>query len=472
MMSNQIALMENFGPNPKLTFESLAHAVDSVEGKGTSRVSRNTFAELSGELNPENSSLAKFAEAIRNWTSFAKLPAAVLSAPPDVLSNMMTSRYNGFSGMKTFISGMKLLATANTKATRQMASELGMQLDFMIDAAHAAGRYFEIGGHGISARAAGLTIKFGGLNHWTVAQKMAFHFNFMEALGKSDIRLNEDLMSSFERYGISDNIVSEIVSSEKMTRNGIKFLDPQKLSPEAAEAVTAMIHAETKVAVPEADARVRAALHQGTRRGDVGGEAIRFLTMFKTFMGSVMLGNWARIHKGTSYTGAGRVGAAASLFMGTSILGAMSLQMKELAKGKEPHNMEHTTFWSDAILQGGGTAIVGDVFSSDARDFGTLADFVGGPGISMLNDIFWRGVLGTIDDAKKGNLESERIWRRLGNPVVKMVPNFPTVNILTKIAWERSLHDMAKQFVDPRYEIKQMKRSIKQDLEYDREIWE
>ena len=472
MMSNEIGLMENFGPNAKLTFESLAHIVDSTAGKGSSRVARNTFAELSGELNPDNSTLSKVGEMIRNWTSFAKLPGAVLSAPPDVLSNMMTARYNGFSGMKTFTSAMKLLATANTKKSRKLAADLGMQLDFMIDAAHAAGRYFEVGGHGASATAAGFTIKFGGLNHWTMAQKMSFHFNFMEELGKSDIRLNEDLMSSFERYGIGDDIVSEIVNSTKMERGGISFLDPQKLSPEAAEAVTAMIHAETKVAVPEADARVRAALHQGTKRGDVGGEAIRFITMFKTFTGSVMLGNWARIHKGTSYSGAGRIGAAASLFVGTTILGAMSLQMKEIAKGKDPHNMEHTTFWSDAILQGGGTALVGDVFSSDARDFGTLADYLGGPGVSALNDIFWRGALGTIDDAKKGNLESERMWRRLGNPVIKMVPNFPVINLTTKMIWERSLHDMMRQFADPRYDIKQMKRSIKQDLEYDREVWE
>lgn len=473
MMSNAIGMMETLGPNPHLTFESLSRLV-SKDGRGDAMAARHVFENQSGQTAPENKRAARVMEGIRNITSYAKLTLAILAAPSDLVPNLMASRYNGLSGMKTMMNVAKMLATGNMKGSRQLAADLGMSMDFMVDSAHAAHRYLDVGGHGIDAKLAGFTIKGSGLNHWTIANKMGYHFSFMQGLGKSgtSIRKNKNLMMAFARYGLDDSMVSEIIASKKLKRGMSTYLDLNELSDETGEAVTAMILAETKLAVPEADIRVKAFLNQGTSRGTLGGEAIRTGAMFKTFMTSMVLGNWARIYHGTGYNRGGRLAAGASMLVGTTILGTMSLQLQAIAKGEPLIDWESPHLWAQGFQQGGGLLIVGDVLAPEARTFGGLAEFIGGPAVGMMNKYFWKGALGSLDDARDVDKSVQDVISRLGDKGLRFAVDMaPGQFFYSRVAWDRYVLDELRRSADPYYDIKKVRRQIEKDKTYSERWW-
>jgi hypothetical protein len=472
MLSNEIGMMEKFGPNPTTTVNTMAAQVKRMKGDvNAADVGLNAYAEISGQLNPHHKGLSDSMEAIRNFTSAVKLPGAVLSAPPDLLMNAIAANYNGFSGFRMIMDAVAMLGKANTRASRKLAADLGMQLDFMIDSAHAASRFSDVTNRGHMAKLAGVTVRGGFLNHWTVANKMAFHFGFMRELGDLTPSKgpNKNMKLAFERYGIDSEMISEIQNSTRLIRDGKKFLDPQKLKPETAEAVGAMVAAETKLAVPEGDVRVKGFLNQGTQRGTAGGEALRMGTMFKTFLTSIIMNNWARLAYGRSYNGQSRAMAMLTMGIGTTMLGAASVQMKEIAKGNDPLPWDNNEFWKDAALQGGMMSILGDVLSEDQRNFGTAADFMGGPALGVLNDIFWRGVLGSYDDAKNGDLEMEQLFKDSAAGVANNIP--PLKLWYVKAAMDSMMLDAVNQWADPKYKSKRRKRNIKKRREYNREKW-
>lgn len=472
MLSNDIALMENLGPNPGRAFDSLANAVDAAQGRNAGDSARKAFANISGRTNPNNRRVSDITSSIRNYTVATKLPMAVVSAPADVITNSMAANYNGFSGMDVVLDTMKILSQATDSLgaakNRKLAGELMMQLDFMVDVAHSAQRYSDVVGQGFSAKLAGFVLKAGGLNHWTVANKMGFHFNFMKALAKPDVLNSPQMKASFARYGIDENDISEIRKSKSMKRGGSNFLDPDELSPATAQKVSAMIIAETKLAVPEADAGAKGLLNQGSRKGEAGGEALRFITMFKTFPTSIIMGNWARVLHGNGLNAGGRVGNAMNLLIGTTIMGAMSLQLKQIIKDEEQLPWDSNKFWRDASIQGGGFSILGDLFSKEMRDYGSMADFIGGPAVGMVDDIVWKGILGDYDDAIHTDKTLTEMFKGAVGESAKYVPG---QFFYTKTIMNRFFLDEMKRFGNPRYDVKKAQRYNKKMREYDEERW-
>jgi hypothetical protein len=79
-------------------------------------------------------------------------------------------------------------------------------------------------------------------------------------------------------------------------------------------------------------------------------------------------------------SGANRARYAAGLFVGLALGGALALQLKELAKGRDPRPMADSRFWYAAALQGGGFGIFGDFFAAAENRFGGgFAQTLAGP---------------------------------------------------------------------------------------------
>lgn len=485
MMSNEIAMMETLGPNPTAAMDSLSHIVNSRVGdKNAADVALNAYANISGKTNPHNVKLAESMETIRNFTSFAKLPLAVVSAPPDLLASAFTANYNGIPAIRTMMESIKILTSISKgglEANRKLASELMMNLDFMINEAHSAGRFMDVGAgmggkgiKGLSSLAAETTVRLGGLNHWTVSNKMGFHFNFMKTLADPDIRSNTQLMKTFERYGIDDMDISEIANSSPLVKDGVKFLDPKNLSQETAEKVAAMVNAETKIAVPEADARVRGLLNQGTRRGTAGGEILRMITMFKTFPTSMIMNQWARAWHGTAQSGGKRVAMFASLFVGTTIMGAGIVQLRRFIDGKEEVPWDSPLLWKEAMIQGGTLSILGDVFATEARTYGSMADMAAGPAFGVVNDILWNGILGTLDDARDADKRMSEIAKEVfWEGAEGVVGNtFAPFNMFaTKQIWQRYVMDEIRRAGNPRHDAEKQRREMKEMKDYRQAKW-
>src|SRR3546814_5553738 len=71
---------------------------------------------------------------------------------------------------------------------------------------------------------------------------------------------------------------------------------------------------------------------------------------------------------------------AAQFFVGMTLFGAASIQLREIAKGRDPRPMDNVEFWEDAAFQGGGLGIFGDLLGSfTSSRIDSLAGFALGP---------------------------------------------------------------------------------------------
>jgi hypothetical protein len=75
-----------------------------------------------------------------------------------------------------------------------------------------------------------------------------------------------------------------------------------------------------------------------------------------------------------------------AILLTSSILGYMSMTIKDLLKGKEPRDPTKMATWTSALLQGGGLGIYGDVLFREQRDAGSvLAGLVGPAPITAID---------------------------------------------------------------------------------------
>tara|TARA_X000001382_G_scaffold17172_2_gene10751 strand:- start:295 stop:837 length:543 start_codon:yes stop_codon:yes gene_type:complete len=78
----------------------------------------------------------------------------------------------------------------------------------------------------------------------------------------------------------------------------------------------------------------------------------------------------------------------ADYFIGTTLMGGLAIQLKEMARGKDPRPMTDAKFWGAATLQGGGLGIFGDYLASSTSRFGNdLATTAAGPVVGLVGDI-------------------------------------------------------------------------------------
>ncbi len=473
MISNEIGMMENLGPNPDAGFKFLADTViKETLNKNAADFAEKAFRNISGKTSPKSRIFADRAQTLRNFMVGIKLPGAALSAVPDIMFNSMTANYNGIPAMKTmmrFVDNLgRMVSKGQSAEARKLAASLWQPLDMMLDEAHSAMRFSDVAGHKGSAKFASAILRGSGLNAWTVSGKMAFHAEFMSTLA-NDFRSNENMMRTFKRYGIDFKDMQAIERSKKMKKGNVNYLDPSALPRNTAEKIVAMIVSETKYAVPEGDAMVRSMLNQGTQKGTVGGEILRGATMFKNFPATIIANHWARALHGNGGNTGSKVGYATTMMVGTWLLGTTVFQLKEIAKGREPVSWDNKELWMEGFKQAGLMSIMGDIMSSDSRGYGgSVQDFVLGPIGSDANKILWKGFLGSMDDMVAGEKEFNDIVKK----TVGGIPNYvPGQMWYTKLIMERAFLDSMRKFGDPKFELKKSKREAKRKQKFQNERW-
>ena len=193
-----------------------------------------------------------------------------------------------------------------------------------------------------------------------------------------------------------------------------------------------MIHSETDIAVPVADLKTRSVFNTMFERGTVAGEIGRSAVLFKSFGVSVLMrqaGEILAMNSGTA------VRYGAGLILGTTLMGALSLQLKAIAAGRDPRAMQDEKFWGAAMLQGGGFGIFGDfLHSAQNRAGGGFAQTLAGP---------------IVDDAQGiANLaRSEDPRKQLVRELKGLTPGN---NIwYSRAAFDRILADAAEEYINP-----------------------
>jgi hypothetical protein len=236
------------------------------------------------------------------------------------------------------------------------------------------------------------------LSPFTQAGRWAFGMEFYGMLadnaGKAFKELPDPVQRTFTNHGISSGEWDIARAGKMYDHQGSKFLRAEDIADEpTALKFMDMIHAETEFAVPNASARGRATLTGGTRPGTIVGEVIRSVAMYKNFGATLVFTHFRRAMAQPTN---GQKGAyIAQLFLVATAMGALSLQAKQVAGGKDPRTMADpkdpaamAKFWGAAALQGGGLGIFGDfLFAQQNRFGGGLAGTVAGPVVGLGADV-------------------------------------------------------------------------------------
>jgi len=180
------------------------------------------------------------------------------------------------------------------------------------------------------------------------------------------------------------------------------------------------------------------------RPGSIEGELIRSMAQYKAFPVSMMAKHMMRGMEGYRGGDHGKymVGLVASLTM----MGALAVQLKEIAKGKDARDMGDWRFWGAAFMQGGGAGIFGDFLNSATTraDQSLYMAFFAGPTGSLIDEAAKTtfGQAGKIGDDKETNIgrDMARFLRR----------NTPGTSLwYSRLALDRLLWDRLQEVADP-----------------------
>ncbi|MCE7026430.1 hypothetical protein [Jiella avicenniae] len=474
MMARDIAAMEILGPNPEGTMNWLRQAIQKeaaskaaggrgrIPGEGSDATDRaktmtkrinDVWASIRGAANtPVSTKWANRMGVVRNLITASVLGQAAISSVSDLGTAMIARKFAGLPAAST----IKEAISATIPSTRREAVAAGLILDSAAHVMHTQARYVgTLGGPAWSQYLADRVLTYSGLTPWTQAGKHAFGLSFQyeaaKLVGKSYADLPDAFRNTFARYGISE-LDWKMMQNAKLhqTGRGVAMLRPAEIAEAGGDALAMryleMIQAETEFAIPSGSHRSRTALISDVQPGTFIGEVARSLSQFKSFGTVFLLLHGARIHRmiaGGDKTGA--AGYAGSLLLTTTIFGAAAIQLKQVANGRDPRDMDTASFWTAASLQGGGFGIYGDFLFADINRYGGgMATTIAGPAVGKIND-FRNLTAGNLVQLASGEKT------HFGRELVKFAKgSIPGGNIwYLKLAFERNVLDQLQTVVDP-----------------------
>lgn len=474
--ANDVALMERFGPSPETTYQALRAMVDRearLTGPQKS-MSDAIFNVVSGKLNQgELTGAADFMQTTRNLLTAATLGKAFLSAISDVGFQAITAKFNNIPAYKVISRQLSLLSPTN-EADRIFATKIGL-ISEAVNRAAAANRYSDIYGTGKSTKVAEFVMRASLLEPWTDMGRKAFGMEFSSMLadnfGKTVDELDPILQNRFEAYGITADDWNVFRKQKPVTHKKAKFAD---MLQERGEKFHRMVLAETDYAVPSPDARVRAITTAGQGRATVAGQGIRTIMMLKSFPITIAL---THLHRAAFQATAGQKLQYLGLMMTTTtVLGALALQAKDIAAGREPRPMDNKEFFAAAIAQGGGIGIFGDYLFSDVNRFGGgPVQTAFGPTGQLAEDVL-KLTIGNAQEAipliLQGQIReaiSSEQTNILGESV-KFVERY-TPDIWQTHLFKNAMFDQIEMLADPDAQRKYNRMMRKRQRDYQQDYW-
>lgn len=471
MMAKDIAAMEVLGPNPSGTIEWLKQAVqkeaETIAAGGKGRLGTATaknaldraagvqkrldavWGSIRGTLEtPVSSRWASGLAGARSIITASVLGSAALSSVSDVGTTMIARRFAGLPAGNA----VKDIVKSFSAYSRREAVSASLILDSAVNVFHAQARYVgTLGGPEWASYIADRVLTWSGLTPWTQAARHGFGLAFMTEMANHAVKaLNElpyALRGTLERHGINARQWDLIRRADLHDGRMLRPAEiAERIDPKLAEKYLEMIQAETEFAVPNGAHRSRTALLDENRPGTLIGEVLRSFAQFKSFGAVFVLLHGARLHQ--MWARGARTDSAVyagSLLLSTTLFGAIALELKQVAAGKEPRDADSASFWAAAMLQGGGLGIYGDFLFSDLNRYGGgFSTTLGGPLVERAND-FWSLTAGNVAQLASGEKT------HFGRELVRFARgNVPGGNIwYLRLAFERTVIDQLQYLADP-----------------------
>jgi hypothetical protein len=329
--------------------------------------------------------------------------------------------------------------------------------------AHTAGSTDKVLGEsirsGFAAKLSSANIRVSGLRRWTGILRSAFALEMMaHAARLRDTefgKLEATFKGALSRYGIGEadwNAMRQVAPHEP--RQGAQFLRPIDIreagQAAASEKFARLINTEMDYAVIEGDPLTRAMLLGESQPGTAGGEVRRAVTMYRSFPATFVTMHFARA-LARGWDGS-RLGHAALTFAMTTIVGALAMQAKEIAAGRDPLTLNPTEgnglrAWGKAMLQGGGLGVFGDVLFVDQTKYGnTWAATAAGPVAGAIEGVLGDFIIKNIQQAGKG-----QDTHFLGDAVYALARYTPGSSLwFGRLAFQNKVIDQLAIMADPR----------------------
>ncbi|MFO5587500.1 hypothetical protein, partial [Klebsiella pneumoniae] len=393
-ISKDIALVETYGPNPDHVFRSILDEVTAEQATAnperTGRIKRlansteNLYNFIAGKTQPiANPHIARWSDNIRNWMVASRLGSALLASFSDLGTMYMSAKVANIPMNRLFMNQLEAMNPANrTELAR--ARRAGLAMESLLGSVNRWA--MDNMGPSVSRWAATAVMRASGLTAWTDAHKRAYGVTMMGSLGEvvsraPDLRsLDDSDFRILKSKGITEQDFSvwKLAQQEDWGNGNTTMLTPESIMriPDAAvmhlglpervrfEAMRRLLAAvseEVDMAVITPGAREQLLTGGGLQRGTWKGELTRSVFLFKSFPISVVLRHWTRA-MGMPSAG-GRAAYIAAFLASTTMLGALSQQLNDLASGRNPREMtgkDAGKFWLGALLKGGGLGLYGD----------------------------------------------------------------------------------------------------------------
>jgi len=472
-ISRDLAVAQTLGPDPDRAARTL---IQMYQKEGGGRFWANKLGAIyeisSGKaMAPVSQRIALGAQSFRQFLSGVQLGSAILSSASDFGFTGATASWHGLDMSRVMADYVSRLGPG-TREGRAEAMRSGLILEVGLRGLHDAARDTigdVIGRQGVGGKAdaalnglsqatgrlAEVVIRAQGLAHHTqilrdaIGAQMQAHLGDLaalpwERLGKVDQR-------TFSTYGMG-KAEWEILRAKAVDKG---FLDPARLARDgegaerdAAVKMLGAIAGVQRMAVPEGNAVTRALVLGATRPGTIEGEFLRGIAQYKGFPMAAFMQHYFRamesLRDGEGQWFRGQY--LASLMISTTVLGALSLQLKNIANGKDPEPMtgQHATkFWAQAFAQGGAGGIFGDQLKAlfSAQRIGDASRLMT-PTAGFMLDV--QGLL-------QGNIQDSIAGRdpHAGREAVRFANKYTPDVWYTKLAMDRLVWDTLQKMVDP-----------------------
>lgn len=501
-MARDIALMRGFGPNPKM---GLSHALQVIErqamlAKGDPAALRKMrkvndakgkkaqvmLRILTGEANvPHSGFWASFFAGTRNLLTAAQLGAAPLSTTTDWVSVRLAAKAVGLNPNTATQAMIRTLAKGMTP---KQAKDMGFIFDTWFDTGASQARFMgDIWAPEITGRITSTVLRLNGLAFLTdrsrVAVSAAFGSDMADLADKAFDQLPRELQNfmASRRIGAREWDAVRDPQAIHTDPTGGRHVNAEwfrvHTSLPAAEAEDiairwgALVQDHMELSIPTASLRGRATILGDAKPGSIGGELLRSSFMYKSFSLSQLFNQTRRMAE-LDGGPATKAMYAARYVVFMTLAGALAVQLKETAKGRDPRPMDTGSFWGAALLQGGGVGIFGDFFSSNtSRAGGGFAETVGGPVVGLIGDIS-RAVASNVTRVAEGKApligrDIANLTRRY-NPLATFQPPLP---IPTRLALDRILWDQLQAMLDPEAETEWRRAERRLQREYGTQSW-
>ncbi|WP_407545588.1 hypothetical protein [Acinetobacter baumannii] len=505
-LSKDIAMVENLGSNPKTALKILMDAaakkdwekgIDENKTQSSRKRAQVMFDEFSGGNTPQSQVLANLGLAYRSMNVASMLGGTTIASIADQATIAKTAHVHGLSYRKAFGELIGQLNPAN-KADRELAHSLGLATEEMLGS---IARWSDDGltsTYGkseklarISSGVATQVMRVSFLNALTSASKVGFTKLLMEKYGRlsrskawSDLDVQDrELLSNtglderaWQVFQLAEPVVdrkgNQLMSArsiyeipdEKLTAFG----DPKQVKDQVASQLQAHLLDEQGMAVIEAGLRERTWITVGAK-GTITGEIFRGITQFKSFSAAFLMRHGSRTMAQEGLKG--KAAYAIPLFVMTTLLGGLVVQLKELLNGNDPQTMwdsddpkKASSFFVRSAVQGGGLSFLGDILVAGTDTSGRDAhSFIAGPFGSDFTSLLGLtvGNLTQYNEGKDTNF---------GNEAFKFVKGkVPAQNLwYTKAAINRMVFDEMQDTIAPGYREKALRKAERQQ---DRTQW-